>query len=170
MNFDEPEILGSRTTPDLRGSFTKYLGKFLSEDFVMSDIFSTKSTRGVVRGMHAQSYACSTSKLLFVVSGSIHDVLIPVVDEKLGTPEERIMSSSQNRFLFIPRNYFHGFQALENNVELLYFMDRAYCKKHEIGLNPVRLGLNWPIEITELSERDKNLPEIISLIGLFNEK
>ena len=168
MNFNESKILESKITPDSRGSFTKYLGAFLSKGFEVSDLFSTKSNRGVVRGMHAQSHSCSASKLLFVVSGSIHDVLIPVIDNKLGIPEERFMSVSHDRFLYIPRNFFHGFQALENDVELLYFMDRKYCKNHEVGLNPTSLGINWPVEIAEISERDKNLPFEISLPGLFN--
>jgi dTDP-4-dehydrorhamnose 3,5-epimerase len=169
LNFNESRILESRTTPDSRGSFTKYLGTLLSQGFVVSDLFSTKSRRGVIRGMHAQSHSCSASKLLFIVSGSIHDVLIPVIDNELGVPEERFMSTSHNRFLYIPKNFFHGFQALDNEVELLYLMDRGYCKNHEVGLNPTSLGINWPVEITEISERDKKLPVEISFAGLFDE-
>lgn len=170
MNFIESQVLPSQTTLDSRGSFTKYLGNVLADEFIVADIFTTKSKCGVVRGMHAQSHSCSASKLLFVVSGSIHDVLIPAFDGKLGLPEERIMSATTNRFLFIPRNYFHGFQALENNVELLYLMDRDHCKDHEIGINPLSLGINWPLEITEISVRDRSLPRELPLKGLFDEE
>ena len=62
--------------------------------------------------------------------------------------------------MWIPEGFAHGFQAITDNVELLYCHSAPYVPGHEAALNPLdpRLGIAWPKLVTEMSERDRNYP------------
>jgi dTDP-4-dehydrorhamnose 3,5-epimerase len=119
---------------------------------------------GTVRGMHYQHQPYAEMKLVSCVRGVVWDV---AVDLRAGSPtflqwHGEILSAENGRALLIPEGFAHGFQALGDDVELLYCHSVAYAPDCEAGLNPldVRLAIPWPLPIGELSARDAGHPLI----------
>lgn len=114
--------------------------------------------QGTVRGMHFQRPPHAETKLVSCIRGEVWDV---AVDLRAGSPTflhwhaERL-SAENGCALLIPEGFAHGFQALTDDVELLYCHSEAYAAHAEGGLNPTepRLGIAWPLAIAELSARD----------------
>jgi len=114
--------------------------------------------QGTVRGMHFQHPPHAEMKLVSCIRGEVWDV---AVDLRVGSPTflhwhaERL-SVENGCALLIPEGFAHGFQALTDDVELLYCHSEAYAAHAEGGLNPTdpRLGITWPLAIAELSARD----------------
>lgn len=119
---------------------------------------------GTVRGMHFQRPPAQEIKLVSCIRGEVWDV---VVDVRSGSPTflhwhaERL-SGNNCRALLVPEGFAHGFQALTDDVELLYCHSATFDAAAEAGLNPLdeRLAINWPVSITEVSDRDANHPLI----------
>jgi dTDP-4-dehydrorhamnose 3,5-epimerase len=117
---------------------------------------------GTVRGMHFQRPPHAEVKLVNCLRGEVWDV---AVDLRAGSPTflrwhaERL-SADNGCALLIPQGFAHGFQALNDDVELLYCHSAAYAVQSEAGLHPQdeRLGLAWPLPIIELSARDASHP------------
>ena len=114
--------------------------------------------KGTVRGMHFQRSPHAEVKLVSCLRGEVWDV---AVDVRQGSPTflrwhaERL-SADNGHALLIPQGFAHGFQALSDDVELLYCHSAAYATQAEAGLNPLdeRLAVTWPLPIAELSARD----------------
>ena len=125
----------------------------------ISQINHTRTTKcGTVRGMHFQRPPHSEMKLVSCIRGEVWDVALDVRSGSstfLHWHAERL-SADNNRALLIPEGFAHGFQALTDDVELLYCHSAAYAAEAEVGLNPqdTRLAIAWPLAITELSARD----------------
>ncbi len=114
--------------------------------------------KGVVRGMHYQCPPHAEMKLVSCLRGEIWDVAVDIRSDSptfLHWHAERL-SATNGKALLIPEGFAHGFQALSDDVELLYCHSAAYSAEAEAGLSPVdpRLHINWPLEIAELSSRD----------------
>ena len=114
--------------------------------------------QGTVRGMHFQHPPRTEMKLVSCTRGEVWDV---AVDLRLGSPtflcwHAEQLSAENGCALLIPEGFAHGFQALTDDVELLYCHSEAYAAYAEGGLNPTdpRLGITWPLAIAELSVRD----------------
>lgn len=114
--------------------------------------------QGTVRGLHFQYPPYAEMKLVTCLRGTVWDV---AVDVRASSPTflqwhaERL-SSDNGAALLIPEGFAHGFQALTDDVELLYCHSMAYTPQAEGGLRPQdeRLGISWPLSIAELSHRD----------------
>ena len=117
---------------------------------------------GTVRGLHFQHPPYAEMKLVSCLRGEVWDVAI---DLRAGSETflcwhaERL-SAENGRSLLIPEGFAHGFQALSDDVELLYCHSMAYAPAAEAGLNPQdpRLAIVWPLPIIELSARDSRHP------------
>lgn len=114
--------------------------------------------KGTVRGLHFQRPPQAEMKLVTCIRGEVWDV---AVDLRAGSPtflhwHDEHLSSDNGNALLIPEGFAHGFQALTDDVELLYCHSMLYAAEAEGGLNPQdeRLGIAWPLAITELSARD----------------
>jgi len=115
---------------------------------------------GALRGMHFQLPPQCEMKLVSCIRGEVWDV---AVDVRAGSPTflkwhaERL-SEDNHHALLIPEGFAHGFQALSDNVELLYCHSAAYAPAHEAALNPFdpRLAIAWPLPVTDISVRDQN--------------
>lgn len=121
---------------------------------------------GVVRGMHYQTLPSAEAKIITCLRGEILDV---IVDIRKGSPTflqhvEVPLSENDDCSLFVPRGYAHGFQTLQPDTELLYLHDNYYDREREHGLLPLdlALGIEWPLEISQMSDRDRNHPAITS--------
>jgi len=119
---------------------------------------------GTVRGMHFQLPPHTEMKLVSCLHGRVWDV---AVDLRRGSDtlvhwyaEE--LSADNQRALLIPEGFAHGFQALTDDVELLYCHSAAFHDEAQGGVNPrdPKLAIEWPLEITELSDMDAHHPMI----------
>lgn len=114
--------------------------------------------QGTLRGMHFQHAPHAEMKLVTCLRGQVWDV---AVDVRAGSPTflksfALRLSADNNQALLIPKGFAHGFQALSDEVELLYCHSAAYAPGAEGGLNPLdpRLAIAWPLEVAEISARD----------------
>lgn len=119
---------------------------------------SFTAQQGTVRGLHYQLTPYAESKLVSCFTGAVWDV---VVDVRHGSPSflqhVAIELSSQNQTsLLIPPGCAHGFQTLTDKVDMFYCHSAIYAPDYEAGLNTfdTRLGLTWPLSVTQRSERD----------------
>ncbi len=135
---DLAEVLGSRSVVQVNRSFTR--------------------TKATVRGLHYQVPPSAEAKVVSCLRGAIFDV---AVDVRRGSPtflhwHAELLSAENRRSLFVPEGFAHGFQAVEQDCEVLYFATAAYDPTAERGLHPLdpRVAIAWPLAIDQLSERD----------------
>lgn len=126
----------------------------------------SRSSYGVIRGLHYQAEPHAQSKLVRVLSGKILDV---VVDIRKGSPSfgntfSLELSAENKKQLFIPKGFAHGFSVLSPTAEVLYKCDTFYHKSSEEGILYSDAGLNidWkiPADKAIVSEKDRNLPSL----------
>lgn len=107
----------------------------------------SKSSKGVVRGLHFQKDPKCQAKIVEVINGAAIDV---VVDIREGSPTYGehtavLLTPDNNRQLFVPRGYAHGFISLEDNTIFQYLIDNDYAPSMEGGIlwNDPELGIDW---------------------------
>ena len=169
----EPKVFG-----DARGYFFEsWSQKDFSEavrpvNFVQDN--ESKSSYGVLRGLHFQKGEHSQSKLVRVVSGRVLDV---AVDIRRGSPwfGQHVaceLSGENHRQFFIPRGFAHGFAVLSEEAVFQYKCDNLYCPSSEgaIAWNDPALGIDWGIPEADvlLSEKDKHHPLLVNAPDLFD--
>ena len=125
---------------------------------------SYTARRGSVRGLHFQLPPHAEMKLVSCIRGRVFDV---AVDLREGSPtfarwHGEVLVADEGGAMLLPEGCAHGFQALTDDVELVYCHSQPYSAAFEGGLNPrdEKLGIEWPLPIAELSERDRDLPDI----------
>ena len=173
MPFIETKIPGvvifePRIFTDDRGYFFEtYNEKLFKEagidvDFVQDN--QSKSSYGVIRGLHFQKGEHAQAKLVRVLQGSVLDVAVDLREGSatFGKHVAVELSDVNNLQLFIPRGFAHGFSVLSKTAVFAYKCDNLYCKESEGGVNCADpdLGIDWriPVENACLSEKDKILP------------
>jgi dTDP-4-dehydrorhamnose 3,5-epimerase len=119
-----------------------------------------------VRGMHYQVQPSAEAKIVSCLRGAIFDV---AVDLRRGSPtflrwHAEMLTAENDRSLFIPEGFAHGFQAVADDCEVLYFHTAAYDKAAEQGVHPLdpRVAIAWPLPVEHLSERDASHPPLTS--------
>lgn len=107
----------------------------------------SKSSKGVVRGLHFQKEPKCQAKIVEVISGRAIDV---VVDIREGSPTygksiSVLLTPDNNRQLFVPKGFAHGFVSLEDNTIFQYLIDNDYAPEMEGGIlwNDSELGIDW---------------------------
>ena len=127
---------------------------------------------GTVRGMHFQHSPHAEFKLVSCIRGEVYDV---VVDIRAGSETflqvfSELLTPTNGKALLIPKGFAHGFQALTPDVEMLYCHSEFYAPNAESGLNPIdpSLGIQWPLPISNISNRDKTHPPITKDFKGFN--
>jgi dTDP-4-dehydrorhamnose 3,5-epimerase len=116
--------------------------------------------RGTLRGMHYQAAPHEEVKLVSCISGSIYDVIVDLRDKSptFGQWQAFELSAQNHRMLYIPEGFAHGFQTLQDNTNVFYQMSEFYQPEYARGLrwdNPA-FAIRWPIDVTMISEKDKN--------------
>lgn len=121
----------------------------------------SKSTYGVVRGLHQQVGEHAQAKLVRVLEGRVLDVAVDVRPDSPTYGEHLAveLTDENNRQLFIPRGFLHGFAVLSETATFYYKCDNFYNKESEDGIHPLddTLAVDWqiPVEKMILSEKDK---------------
>lgn len=139
-----------------QGEFVANVGKV---DFVQDN--ESKSSFGVLRGLHYQRGEFSQAKLVRVISGRVLDV---AVDLRRNSPTfgQHVMvelSGENKRQFFIPRGFAHGFLVLSDEAIFTYKVDNVYAPQAEASIlwNDEQLSIDWPLGEDQLllSEKDK---------------
>jgi dTDP-4-dehydrorhamnose 3,5-epimerase len=174
MILIEPQVYG-----DQRGYFVETFRQDQFEkaighkvDFVQDN--ESKSTQGVLRGLHFQLPPYAQSKLVRVIDGAVLDV---AVDIRTGSPtfgkHVAIELSDENkRQLFVPRGFAHGFVVLTDSATFCYKVDNYYAPDCDRGLafDDQQLGIDWRLSSAslQLSDKDKKQPKLTELSVAFD--
>ena len=115
--------------------------------------------KGTLRGMHFQFPPAAETKLVRCTRGAILDIIVDLRPES-PTYLQHIaveLSEENARALYVPERFAHGYQALEDATETSYQVGEFYAPGTEGGLawDDPRLGLSWPLPVTEISDKDK---------------
>ncbi len=172
------KIVTPRKFGDARGFFSETYNRRTFEsaglryEFVQ-DNHSLSTAAGSVRGLHFQIAPFAQDKLVRVLRGRIHDV---VVDLRRGSPtfgrHVAVELSAKNfRQLLVPAGFAHGFCTLEPDTEVFYKVTQFYSPLHDRGVlwNDPSLGIDWPAiaDAATLSEKDRVLPRFNDLADFF---
>jgi dTDP-4-dehydrorhamnose 3,5-epimerase len=115
---------------------------------------------GTIRGLHYQLPPFSEIKMVRCISGAILDVIVDIrEDSPTFLQWTAIELSAENRnLLYIPEGFAHGFQTLADHCELIYHHSAFYVPGHEAGIryNDPLVNIQWPLPVSNLSDRDKN--------------
>jgi dTDP-4-dehydrorhamnose 3,5-epimerase len=119
--------------------------------------------RGTLRGMHYQAPPMTESKLFRVTRGAIYDV---IVDLRRGSPTcgqwtSVELHADRYQLLFVPERVAQGFQTLYDDTELTYQVSQFYSPEHGRGFryDDPAFGIDWPLPVTEISEKDRAWPD-----------
>lgn len=165
--LEDLKIIEQKPIKDDRGFLSRlYCKKTLSNligEKIINQINKTSTIKkGAVRGLHFQHAPYGEIKIISCLKGKIWDV---AVDIRKGSPtflkyHAEILSEDNHKSYLIPEGFAHGFQTLATNCEILYFHTENYNKDFEGSINAIdkMIGIDWPQEISECSERDRNHP------------
>lgn len=172
MNYIRTEIpdvwiLEPRVFEDARGYFMetwreKDFNKALGHEVHFVQDNQSKSSRGVLRGLHFQKGELSQAKLVRVLQGCVVDVAVDLRKDSpaFGKYVMVELSAENMRQLFIPRGFAHGFQVLSDTAVFTYKVDNRYAPEAECSIryDDPHIGIAWPITGDEviLSEKDLN--------------
>ena len=125
----------------------------------------SKSTKGVLRGLHYQAYPHGQAKLVRCSKGRIYDVAVDIrpTSPTFGKYVKVELSEENKHMLYIPIGFAHGFVALSDEVELLYKASGEYSQQSDRGLlwNDKDINIDWDIDFEPLlSEKDKIQPTL----------
>ena len=175
MNVIETEIPGvviiePRIFEDARGYFFESFSQKEFNEKVANITFvqdnESKSSYGVMRGLHYQKPPYTQSKLVRVVKGSVLDV---AVDVRKGSPTygKHVaveLTADNHRQFFIPQGFAHGFVVLSEEAIFQYKCDNFYAPQSEGGISILdeSLGIDWkiPMDKAILSDKDKKHPKL----------
>jgi dTDP-4-dehydrorhamnose 3,5-epimerase len=171
-------IIEPKVFADDRGYFFESFSQKEFEEKVCKTTFvqdnESKSTYGVLRGLHFQKMPFAQSKLVRVVKGRVLDI---AVDIRKGSPTfgKQIAAelSEENRLqFFVPRGFAHGFVVLSDEAIFQYKCDNYYAPQSEGGImwNDPALNIDWQIQLEDiiLSEKDKKNPLLADSDYLFD--
>jgi len=183
MNFARTEIpdvviIEPTVNGDERGYFVETfradkLEAFLGYKINFCQDNESKSSRGVLRGLHYQLAPDAQTKLVRVIQGSVLDV---AVDIRKGSPTfgQHVavkLTAENKRQLLVPRGFAHGFVVLEDDTIFAYKVDNYYSPENDRGIafDDTDLNIDWQIPHTELklSEKDKIQPKLNETNDLF---
>ena len=169
----EPTVHG-----DDRGYFVETFRQDLFEEalgyqvnFVQDNEY--KSTKGVLRGLHYQLPPYAQAKLVRVIEGSVLDVAVDIRKSSptFGQHVSVELTAANKRQLFVPHGFAHGFVVLSDSATFAYKVDNYYAPEYDRGIvfDDAKLGIDWqlPIEVLQLSDRDKTHPLLSAALDLF---
>ena len=169
MIFTETKLKGAflidlERREDARGFFAR---TFCQNDFTAHGLkpviaqanLAYNKRKGTVRGMHFQFPPSAETKLVRATRGAIIDIIVDLRPESPTFLEhiEVELSEDNCRSLYVPERFAHGYQVLRDNTDTTYQVGEFYTPGSEGGLlyNDPRLGLQWPLPVTVISDKDQ---------------
>ncbi len=155
---------------DERGFFARtwcqraFIAHGLNPRLVQCNV-SFNRRRGTLRGMHYQVAPYAEAKLVRCTRGAIYDVIIDLrPDSPTFTQWIAVeLTADNHRMLYIPEQFAHGFQTLEDNTEVFYQMSEFYAPECARGVrwNDPAFAIAWPPAERIISERDRHYPDFL---------
>lgn len=150
---------------------------FFMESYKKSDFYAngidvefnqdnhSKSTKGVLRGLHYQAKPYGQAKIVRCGRGRVYDVAVDIrpESETFGKYVKVELSEENKHMLYIPIGFAHGFVALTDEVELLYKASGEYAPSADRGIlwNDPDINIDWEIDFEPLlSDKDRNQPKL----------
>jgi dTDP-4-dehydrorhamnose 3,5-epimerase len=171
----EPTVFG-----DSRGYFLESYNKKKFEEVVGKNSFvqdnESKSSRGVLRGLHFQKPPFEQAKLVRCVEGKVLDIAVDIRknSKTYGQHVAVLLSGENKRQLFVPRGFAHGFAVLSETAIFSYKVDNTYAPEYDAGIkyDDKDLNIDWGLTEDEvkLSAKDKKLISFKDLDSPFNFK
>jgi dTDP-4-dehydrorhamnose 3,5-epimerase len=124
----------------------------------------SRSSYGVLRGLHYQLGAFAQAKLVRCIQGEVLDIAVDIRQgsKTYGKTFSLLLSGENKKQMFIPRGFAHGFVVLSETAEFFYKCDNFYSRPHEGGIafDDPKLNIDWQIDLAKavLSEKDKVNP------------
>lgn len=172
--IDGVELIETPRHRDDRGYFSRtfdreWLAAAGTAFDVQQTAISQNARRGTIRGMHWQDAPEHDPKIVRCIKGRMFDV---VVDIRRNSPtflkwQGFELSADGDQSLLIPGGLAHGFQTLTDETELLYLIGAPYRQELSRGIrwNDPVLAIAWPLAVSVISERDRNLPEAMACLA-----
>jgi len=174
MNIQETKLKGCfilepRKFEDERGYFFESFNEKTFNELTGTNTHFVQDNQsyskiGVIRGLHAQAGSHAQAKLVRVLKGDVIDVAVDARPDSptFGQHVAVHLSAENNRQLFVPRGFLHGFSVLSEEAVFFYKCDNFYNKESEQGIlyNSPELNIDWGIEAAAeiVSEKDVILP------------
>jgi dTDP-4-dehydrorhamnose 3,5-epimerase len=163
----EVVIVEPKIFRDNRGFFLETYRESIYQDWGIHDRFVqdnySYSVKGVLRGMHYQ-LGVPQGKLVWAAQGEIFDVAVDLRKESptFGKWDGLWLSSENQRQLYIPPGFAHGFSVKSEYAVVIYKCTRYYAPREERGVrwDDVQLAIDWPVKDPIMSEKDKMLPTL----------
>lgn len=161
-----PEVFGDHRGYFLETFSQKKFNNLTGQNVNFVQDNQSKSSRGVLRGLHFQKGEYAQAKLVRVAQGSVLDVCVDLRKDSptFGEHFSITLDDKDHKQLFVPRGFAHGFIVLEDDTLFNYKCDNYYNKASEGGViyNDSSLNIDWVLDEKEfkLSEKDIHLPEL----------
>ena len=162
---------------DARGYFLESYNKKKFEEVVGKTFFvqdnESKSSKGVLRGLHFQKPPFQQAKLVRCIDGEVLDVAVDIRkhSKTYGMHVAVLLSGENKRQLFVPRGFAHGFLVLSETAIFSYKVDNIYAPDHDAGIiwNDPDLNIDWGLNENNLiiSEKDRKLLRLDSITSPF---
>lgn len=163
-----PDVLEieSKVFRDERGYFTEYYNQMdlqaegFAETFIQDNL--SRSSRGVLRGLHYQLNPHGQGKLIRCVVGSVFDVVVDLRanSDTYGQHVARELAANRGNALWIPPGFAHGFLALEGDSFVMYKCTTPWVSEAErtIRFDDPALGIKWPLKPSLVNTKDATAP------------
>lgn len=162
--FDEVKLIKNFCARDQRGSFVKIYNssEYQKMGLKMECVESYYSVSGkdTIRGMHFQLPPYDHGKLVHVLSGAIKDVVLDLRRSSVsyGKCMEIQLCEGKPYTLYIPSGFAHGFQSLEEQTVVMYYVTCGYEKEYDAGIRWDSIPYEWDAAYPVLSDRDRSFP------------
>jgi dTDP-4-dehydrorhamnose 3,5-epimerase len=166
--IDDVFILEKMKFEDHRGALIKTFNEDAFRELKLATVFKEAvysiSKRNVLRGMHYQEYPFGHAKLVNVIEGEILDVVVGIGGQSnRGKYISVVLSKENNRSLYIPEGYAHGFLCLTETAIVSYQTTTTYNAASDTGIRFDSFGFSWPVASPIISERDLRLKRLDEL-------
>jgi len=133
------------------------IGKVVQQNIAFSKI------KGTIRGLHYQKAPHQETKFVRCTRGTVFDVMVdlgpdsPTFKQWLGVR----LTVDDYKLLYVPKDFAQGFQSLEDDSEIQYLVSTVYTPAAEAGIryNDPSIGIEWPLPVSMITEKDANLPD-----------
>lgn len=167
-SIEDLVLIQPKVFEDERGYFMEsFKESFINHNFPDLKFIQdneSKSSYGVLRGLHFQKPPFEQTKLVRVINGKVLDVAVDLRPDSdtFGKYESVILSDKNKKQFLIPKGFAHGFVVLSKEAVFSYKVDNYYSPQHDSGIRYDSFDIDWLIPTSEMiiSEKDKNLKNV----------
>lgn len=167
LSLSDAALIKTSPINDHRGSFTRLfclneLSSVIGTRQIVNVNHSFTHRAGVIRGLHFQRLPHQEMKFVRCLRGSVYDVIVDIRNDSPTYMQwhSHVLNSKNMDMLCVPEGFAHGFQSLEDNCEVIYLSTAYYASNAESGIryNDPALDIQWPMEVSDISEKDASHP------------